>query len=540
MNKFHFNQSLKNIPIPSKSQYQRVLASKIEKFIVNLRWKLFHIQNPSRDNKETYGFKTTNTPPTLKELVPLEEDLLKLAKNIEFRHVNSNFQSNLREQIQRIHETPEIIIKADKSRNLYSLPVDKYEKLLQDNITSEYKKCTNSDNVHIINKKSAKIARSLDLEDRIDVYTEPEAFLTVKDHKPNFPGRVQCRLINPAKANIGKISKKVMEKAIGKVAAETKYNQWRSSSQVISWFEALTDKDKLTFIKFDIISFYPSISQDLFEKALEWANNHSQFSTQEMEILRTARKSLLFFKGNAWTKKNTDGFDITMGSYDGAESCEFAGLYILDKIKDIIQTSHVGLYRDDGLAAVQGSGPQVEAKRKEICQMFQELGLKVTTEANLKETDFLDISFNLENGAYKPYRKDNLPPLYINAESNHPKNIKKNLPHMISDRIASLSSTEEIYNQEIKPYKDALFSAGYCQDLKFKKLEHKKRKRNRKVIWFNPPYSDSVKTNIGGKFLNLIDKHFKETSLEKYFNRKRFPIPACQTLTQLSRVTTRK
>ena len=53
-----------------------------------------------------------------------------------------------------------------------------------------------------------------------------------------------------------------MEKAIGKVAAETKYNQWRNSSQVISWFEALTDKDKLTFIKFDIISFYPLISQD--------------------------------------------------------------------------------------------------------------------------------------------------------------------------------------------------------------------------------------------------------------------------------------
>ena len=76
---------------------------------------------------------------------------------------------------------------------------------------------------------------------------------------------------------------------------------------------------------------------------------------------------------------------------------------------------------------------------------------------------------------------------------------------MISDRIASLSSTEEIYNKEIKPYKDALFSAGYCQDLTFKKLNHKKRKRNRKVIWFNPPYSDSAKTNIGGKFLNLID-----------------------------------
>ena len=149
--------------------------------------------------------------------MPLEEDLPKLAKNIEFQHVTSNFQSNLREQTQGIHETPEIIIKADKSQNLYSLPVDKYEKLLQDNNTSEYKKCINSDNnVHIINKESAKIDRSLDLEDWIDVYTEPEAFLTVKDHKPYFSGRVQCRLINPAKANIGKISKELWRKPLAK------------------------------------------------------------------------------------------------------------------------------------------------------------------------------------------------------------------------------------------------------------------------------------------------------------------------------------
>ena len=48
----------------------------------------------------------------------------------------------------------------------------------------------------------------------------------------------------------------------------------------------------------------------------------------------------------------------------------------------------------------------------------------------------------------------------------------------------------------------------------------KKRNRSRNVIWFNPPFSQSVKTNIGSKFLNLIDKHFKNTPLQKFFNRK--------------------
>ena len=41
-----------------------------------------------------------------------------------------------------------------------------------------------------------------------------------------------------------------------------------------------------------------------------------------------------------------------MGSYDGAETCELIGKYILHKIKHIIDHKDVGLYRDDGLAVV--------------------------------------------------------------------------------------------------------------------------------------------------------------------------------------------
>ena len=40
------------------------------------------------------------------------------------------------------------------------------------------------------------------------------------------------------------------------------------------------------------------------------------------------------------------------------------------------------------------------------------------------------------------------------------------------------------------------------------------------IMWFNPPYSDNVKTNVGAKFLKLIDKHFPKTSpLHKIINR---------------------
>ena len=40
------------------------------------------------------------------------------------------------------------------------------------------------------------------------------------------------------------------------------------------------------------------------------------------------------------------------------------------------------------------------------------------------------------------------------------------------------------------------------------------------MLWFNPPYSQIVETNVGSKFLFLIDKHFKNKPLGKYFNRK--------------------
>ena len=48
----------------------------------------------------------------------------------------------------------------------------------------------------------------------------------------------------------------------------------------------------------------------------------------------------------------------------------------------------------------------------------------------------------------------------------------------------------------------------------------KKKSRHRNILWFNPPYSESVQTNVGQKFLKLVDMHFpKGHILHKVFNR---------------------
>ena len=56
---------------------------------------------------------------------------------------------------------------------------------------------------------------------------------------------------------------------------------------------------------------------------------------------------------------------------------------------------------------------------------------------------------------------------YIHAESNHPKNITKNLPAMIEKRLSGLSSNKEIFDEEKMPYEEALTLSGHNVPLKY-------------------------------------------------------------------------
>ena len=65
---------------------------------------------------------------------------------------------------------------------------------------------------------------------------------------------------------------------------------------------------------------------------------------------------------------------------------------------------------------------------------FQNNGLSVTINMNMTQAKFLDVSMNIESGKYKPYRKPNNIPLYINKSSNHPPTIINQIPSMIQTR----------------------------------------------------------------------------------------------------------
>ena len=159
--------------------------------------------------------------------------------------------------------------------------------------------------------------------------------------------------------------------------------------------------------------------------------------------------------------------------------------------------------------------------RKNIIALFKNEGLSITIETNLFETDFLDITFNLATGKFFPIRKSNNQLLYINTKSNHPLNILRDLPNMISKRLSDLSCNVEEYEKAKPVYETALNESGYKTTMTYTKTTNvNSTNRACNIMWFNPHYSQNVKTNIGKTFLKLVKKHFlRGHKLYKIFSK---------------------
>jgi hypothetical protein len=129
----------------------------------------------------------------------------------------------------------------------------------------------------------------------------------------------------------------------------------------------------------------------------------------------------------------------------------------------------------------------------------------------------------LNSGLNKPYMKPSNTPIYVNRKSNHPPTIIKNIPAAVNRRLNSISADDGVFKEAIQPYQDALDKRGYEHQLKYdppSNANTRNRNRSRKITWFNPPFSQNVSSNVGAKFLQLIDTCFPPTHpLSKIINR---------------------
>ena len=228
----------------------------------------------------------------------------------------------------------------------------------------------------------------------------------------------------------------------------------------------MKNKPRLKFIVYDIDSFYPSITPQLLNRALEWANTLVGTTPQQKKIIHQASQSFLYHEGVPWVKKGDVNFDIGMGAFHGAQACEIVGLFLLHLLKDLPNFNTI-LYRDDGLAVTPSSPRLQEKLRQSIIKIFADQGLKITIAINQSRVDYLDITMDLEEGTHKPYRKPGDKPLYVSSQSNHPPKILKNIPVGIERRLSNNSANKQIFDEAAPVYQAELDRCGYEHKLEY-------------------------------------------------------------------------
>ena len=248
LRQFNLTSSGKDIPIPSRTTYMKKLITQTETFLKNARWKAFWWERaensddnttPTHRREITTDFKSTKTPPQHELLKPFERDMYNLIGNIEFRKAHDPALQKMGEEARRINDSDMVIVNADKTGNKYEMSASDYKKLLHENITRDYKLDRN-DKLNSINQDTLDHTCNLDIEDRMECHSEQNAFLTIKDHKEGFPNSIKCRVINPASNNLGKVSKRILDKINKSCRDATETNQWKSTQDVLQWFASVT------------------------------------------------------------------------------------------------------------------------------------------------------------------------------------------------------------------------------------------------------------------------------------------------------------
>ena len=83
-----------------------------------------------------------SSPPCVEEPIDFENDMMYMVRNIEFRNAINSFQTKLSSDIKRMKTNNNLLIQADKSRNIYLMSKDTYTKHLTETVTKTYKQCS--------------------------------------------------------------------------------------------------------------------------------------------------------------------------------------------------------------------------------------------------------------------------------------------------------------------------------------------------------------------------------------------------------------
>ena len=113
----------------------------------------------------------------------------------------------------------------------------------------------------------------------------------------------------------------------------------------------------------------------------------------------------------------------------------------------------MSLYRDDGLIVLNKiTSHNTDKIRKKIIHVFKDNGFSIDIRAKLVDVNFLNVTFNLSNRSYQPYKKPSDELKYINILSNQPLQSFNQLTTTISDTLSRNSSSELIFKESKHQY----------------------------------------------------------------------------------------
>ena len=205
LTQYNLGYSLKNIPTPAKDCYLKKLIQQTENFIKRIRWKVYWYENRNQtsdiEKQEYYGFKTNNTPPQNSALLQFESDIYDIIGNIKFRSTDNDFQKQMKTDIRTLKSDGNNVVEADKTTNLYKVPLDKYKDPMHQNVTKDYKTAVKG-RKEDIDRRTNVLAQKLKIDDRMEQHLNicvPDSersqreFLSQHQMQTNKPCQIQPR-----------------------------------------------------------------------------------------------------------------------------------------------------------------------------------------------------------------------------------------------------------------------------------------------------------------------------------------------------------
>ena len=189
MELYKLGYSKKNIPIPPQWEYMKNLLEKNNVLIKRMHWKAyFYLHNDSlysTQKDKHYRLIARCSSSHIPELKDLENDLVSLMQRIKFKKTFNRFQQVWKNDIRNINSSNDIIVSVDKTRNMSKMSHAKYDKLISNSITQNYRKA--EDNIsYAIATECRCLSQKHNKENHLPSTKLNPAFITIKDHKENY------------------------------------------------------------------------------------------------------------------------------------------------------------------------------------------------------------------------------------------------------------------------------------------------------------------------------------------------------------------